>query len=302
MASPPEPILAARGIRKSFGGVEVLHGVDLVASGGSVLALLGENGAGKSTLVKIASGVYTADAGTISVGGADHESLTSREARDLGIAIISQEFQDASTLSVAENISLGNLPASPGVRPLGGGAAAGRGGAVSTRGGHRSRPDRRRSTPRGAPDHRDRPGAQPGREGAHPGRTHSGAQLPRGRGPVRFRAAPAERRGGHRVHHPPPRRGGAHLRPRAGSARRHDGPRCPHRRGRPPTDGGGHDRSAGQRVGSSHAGRRWSGRRACPAMDRRRFLGLLRRREPVGRPARGRGPLRKARIGRQRGG
>ena len=111
MDTPPEPVLAALGIRKSFGGVEVLHGVDLVASGGSVLALLGENGAGKSTLVKIASGVYTADAGTIRVGGHDYDSLTSREARAQGIAIISQEFQDAPTLTVAENISLGNLPA-----------------------------------------------------------------------------------------------------------------------------------------------------------------------------------------------
>lgn len=114
MATPPEPILAALGIRKSFGGVEVLHGVDLVASGGSVLALLGENGAGKSTLVKIASGVYTADDGVIRVGGSEYSSLTSREARDLGIAIISQEFQDAATLSVAENISMGSLPAARG--------------------------------------------------------------------------------------------------------------------------------------------------------------------------------------------
>jgi ribose transport system ATP-binding protein len=114
MAIAPEPILAARGIRKSFGGVEVLHGVDLVASGGSVLALLGENGAGKSTLVKISSGVYTADDGTIHIGGHAYSSLTSREARDQGIAIISQEFQDAATLSVAENISLGSLPAKRG--------------------------------------------------------------------------------------------------------------------------------------------------------------------------------------------
>ena len=114
MATPPEPILAARGIRKSFGGVEVLHGVDLDAAGGSVLALLGENGAGKSTLVKIASGVYTADAGTIHVGGDEYANLTSREARELGIAIISQEFQDAATLSVAENISMGSLPAARG--------------------------------------------------------------------------------------------------------------------------------------------------------------------------------------------
>ena len=114
MSTSPEPILAVRGIRKSFGGVEVLHGVDLDASAGSVLALLGENGAGKSTLVKIASGVYTADAGTIRIAGNSHPSLTSREAREMGVAIISQEFQDAATLSVAENISLGALPANRG--------------------------------------------------------------------------------------------------------------------------------------------------------------------------------------------
>ena len=86
--------------------------MDFDAHGGSVLALLGENGAGKSTLVKIVSGVYTADGGTIHVGGEDHAVLTSRQAHDLGIAIISQEFQDAATLSVAENICLGDLSTS----------------------------------------------------------------------------------------------------------------------------------------------------------------------------------------------
>ena len=109
-----QPILSARGIRKSFGGVEVLHGVDFDAHGGSVLALLGENGAGKSTLVKISSGVYTAEEGTIRIGEEEFSSLTSREARELGIAIISQEFQDAATLTVAENICLGNLPTKAG--------------------------------------------------------------------------------------------------------------------------------------------------------------------------------------------
>lgn len=102
--------LQARQIRKSFGGVEVLHGVDLDATGGSVLALLGENGAGKSTLVKIIAGDYQADGGRIVIDGVGHAALTPRRARDLGVAIIFQEFQDAGTLSVAENISLGRLP------------------------------------------------------------------------------------------------------------------------------------------------------------------------------------------------
>ncbi len=102
--------LEARGIRKSFGGVEVLHGVDLDAAGGSVLALLGENGAGKSTLVKIIAGDYTPDAGEILVDGRSFPALDPISARDLGVAIIFQEFQDAPTLTVAENISLGRLP------------------------------------------------------------------------------------------------------------------------------------------------------------------------------------------------
>jgi ribose transport system ATP-binding protein len=100
----------ARQIRKSFGGVEVLHGVDLDAVGGSVLALLGENGAGKSTLVKIIAGDYQPEAGQVVVDGVGYPMLSPRQARDLGVAIIFQEFQDASTLTVAENISLGRIP------------------------------------------------------------------------------------------------------------------------------------------------------------------------------------------------
>jgi len=107
--------LQARQIRKSFGGVEVLHGVDLDATAGSVLALLGENGAGKSTLVKIIAGDYQADHGEVIVDGVSYATLTPRVARDLGVAIVFQEFQDASTLTVAENISLGRLPNTRGV-------------------------------------------------------------------------------------------------------------------------------------------------------------------------------------------
>ncbi len=102
--------LEARGIRKSFGGVEVLHGVDLVASHGSVLALLGENGAGKSTLVKILAGDYEPDAGEIVVDGEKRGTLDPLTARRLGIRMIFQELADAGSLSVAENISLGRWP------------------------------------------------------------------------------------------------------------------------------------------------------------------------------------------------
>ncbi len=89
--------------------------MDLDATAGSVLALLGENGAGKSTLVKIMAGDYQADSGELNVDGATYQSLTPRQARALGVAIISQEFQDAPPLSVAENISLGRLPSKAGL-------------------------------------------------------------------------------------------------------------------------------------------------------------------------------------------
>jgi len=107
--------LEARSIRKSFGGVEVLHGVDLDAAGGEVVALLGENGAGKSTLVKIIAGDYQPDEGTISVGGHVHHALTPITARQLGIRMIFQELNDAGSLSVAENISMGRLPSRAGI-------------------------------------------------------------------------------------------------------------------------------------------------------------------------------------------
>ncbi|RVP28836.1 ATP-binding cassette domain-containing protein, partial [Sinorhizobium meliloti] len=61
--------LAVRGIRKSFGQIEVLHGVDLDLPAGTITALLGENGAGKSTFVRILAGDHMPDGGTISVDG-----------------------------------------------------------------------------------------------------------------------------------------------------------------------------------------------------------------------------------------
>mgnify|MGYP002640982620 CR=1 FL=1 len=108
-SSRDKNVLNVRGIKKSFGGVEVLHGVDLNATAGRVVALLGENGAGKSTLVKIISGDYEPDSGEITIGDQTFTKLSPISAAGLGIRMIYQEINDAGTLTVAENIFLGRL-------------------------------------------------------------------------------------------------------------------------------------------------------------------------------------------------
>ena len=107
--------LEARGLRKSFGGVEVLHAVDLTVKGGTVLAVLGENGAGKSTAIKIISGAYVPDEGQLTIDGADVRILTPRDGQMYGIRTIYQEMMNAPSLSVYENIFLGHLPSRGGV-------------------------------------------------------------------------------------------------------------------------------------------------------------------------------------------
>ncbi|WBU60587.1 sugar ABC transporter ATP-binding protein [Paracoccus albus] len=104
------PFLSVRGIRKSFGPVRVLHGVDLDLSPGTVTALLGENGAGKSTFVRILAGDHAPDDGEIAIDGEPIAIRSVGQARDAGIRLIAQEIADAPTLSVAENITLGALP------------------------------------------------------------------------------------------------------------------------------------------------------------------------------------------------
>lgn len=105
-----QDLVHLKDIRKSFSGVEVLHGVDLTLGSGEVLALLGENGAGKSTLVKILAGDIPPTSGTIVIDGTEVARLDVFHARQLGVRMIFQELNDAPTLTVAENIFLGQLP------------------------------------------------------------------------------------------------------------------------------------------------------------------------------------------------
>ncbi|MDI9491243.1 MAG: sugar ABC transporter ATP-binding protein [Bacillota bacterium] len=94
-------------ITKYFPGVKALADVKFNLKSGEVLACLGENGAGKSTLMKILTGIYSKDSGTIKVYGEVVEDMTANRARELGIAIIHQELNMCHHLTVAENIFLG---------------------------------------------------------------------------------------------------------------------------------------------------------------------------------------------------
>lgn len=102
-----ETIVSMEHICKSFPGVMALDDVHFELRSGEVMALLGENGAGKSTLVKILSGVYTRDAGSLEILGKVYDDLTPKQAQALGVAIIHQELNMCRHLSVAENMFLG---------------------------------------------------------------------------------------------------------------------------------------------------------------------------------------------------
>jgi ABC-type sugar transport system ATPase subunit len=103
-------ILELEGISKAFPGVKALEDTHFSLQPGEVHALLGENGAGKSTLIKIVSGVYKPDAGTVRINGQPVVFSTPREAQAYGVATIYQELSLYPELSVAENIFLGHAP------------------------------------------------------------------------------------------------------------------------------------------------------------------------------------------------
>jgi ABC-type sugar transport system ATPase subunit len=106
------PFVEVRKLTKAFPGVVALSEVDVRINPGEILALVGENGAGKSTFIKILSGVYRKDGGTILVNGREEEPLTPADAFALGISVIHQEFNLVPEMSAAENVFLGRQPRS----------------------------------------------------------------------------------------------------------------------------------------------------------------------------------------------
>ncbi|WP_210210905.1 sugar ABC transporter ATP-binding protein [Pelagibacterium montanilacus] len=113
-AASVTPLVSMKAIDKSFPGVHALKSVSFEVLPGEVHALMGENGAGKSTLMKILSGVYSRDSGTVEFNGKPVEIGSPREAQNMGIGIIHQELSLMPDLNAAQNIFIGREPRTAG--------------------------------------------------------------------------------------------------------------------------------------------------------------------------------------------
>ena len=111
-----ETILSIEDVCKSFPGVRALDKVSIEVRRGTVHGIVGENGAGKSTLMKILSGVYQKDSGTVVFDGRQVERTTPQESMKSGLAIIYQELNLVNTMSVGENVFLGRFKEMKGMR------------------------------------------------------------------------------------------------------------------------------------------------------------------------------------------
>jgi len=109
-------VLRARDISRAFPGVQALAGVELTLRAGEVHALMGQNGAGKSTLIKVLTGVYASDTGSIELLGQPVAPRSPLHAQELGISAVHQESHLLPNLSVAENICAGRYPHRPWLR------------------------------------------------------------------------------------------------------------------------------------------------------------------------------------------
>ena len=104
------PLLELQDLHKSYGSVEVLHGISLTLRSGEILGLIGENGAGKSTIIKCLGGVTEATSGKIFLDGKPYAPRNVASAVAAGLVTIPQEFNLVNDLTVAENIFLGQEP------------------------------------------------------------------------------------------------------------------------------------------------------------------------------------------------
>ncbi len=111
-----ESILTVTDVVKTFPGVRALDNVSIDVHKGSVHAIVGENGAGKSTLMKILSGVYKKDSGTIVFDGKTIDTVTPLQAMEMGLSIIYQELNLVNTMTVGENMFLGRFKEMKGMR------------------------------------------------------------------------------------------------------------------------------------------------------------------------------------------
>lgn len=104
-----ENILCVKNIKKSFGGVHALKGVDLTIKKGETHCLAGENGCGKSTIIKVISGFYKPDEGTIEIDGKGYTNMSTADAIAAGIQVIYQDFSIFPNLTVMENLAFNQV-------------------------------------------------------------------------------------------------------------------------------------------------------------------------------------------------
>src|SRR5262245_66164285 len=104
------PAVSAEGVSKRFGATVALDGVDFDVAFGEIHAVVGENGAGKSTLIRILGGVHRPDRGVVRIDGVECHFASPRDAIAAGIVTIPQDLRLVRSLSIAENIVLGDLP------------------------------------------------------------------------------------------------------------------------------------------------------------------------------------------------
>ena len=107
------PVIEAKNIVKSFGGVRAVDNVSVSVMPGEIHAVVGENGAGKSTLMRTLAGVETPDSGSVEINGMAIEN-SAKASIDAGISLVHQELSLIPEMTVAENIMLGSFPTAGG--------------------------------------------------------------------------------------------------------------------------------------------------------------------------------------------